>query len=524
MTMAKQRLTLQILHARAQARRFTATEAEASIVWREGDRVECDTSHPGYPGKARDGEPARGELRPLLPPVTWPELDAWASGFAGTSDEGAAHMLSQRDRLPITCGCADHWTRHIKANPPPTPEGGSMWRWVQEARAAIARRVGKPAFSIEQAAAAQGIDPATGKPDPSAQHVYNSATGLGDAISGLYAVCGLADATGRPVIYHAHSAAWLARVSHPNVYIVPKEYGQHGADLNNGEWSYVKQVQQAPTRTGAYCANLAHALRLPAFTPTRPASIDLTRANKYPGRNAVLAPFSCYSSREWPAAKWCALAGQLVAEGYHVHAIGSAQQAGQLADALGDATVTRHVGLAPAHVINLMLAAEVVVANDSGPAHVGGLLGVPTICVHAGSLPHGFLFDLAPSVVSITGVSPVSRSDHSPHTLARIQVDAVTAAIAGKGTAAAVVEVAVPIDQWPEPAKYIYGFRQPGETGLGDTIAAQLPTADRTFRRAMSRLRISCACDIRQKQFNERFAYTIGCEPIVPQPAASHVG
>lgn len=100
------------------------------------------------------------------------------------------------------------------------------------------------------------------EPPPDAIHVHHTANGLGDAICGLYAVCGLADATGKHVVYHSHSAEFLKRAKHPNVTVVPIEFGARGPDMNDGMIGYYRQVAKAPSRVSAYCENLANALTL----------------------------------------------------------------------------------------------------------------------------------------------------------------------------------------------------------------------------------------------------------------------
>lgn len=79
----------------------------------------------------------------------------------------------------------------------------------------------------------------------------------------------------------------------------------------------------------------------------------------------------------------------------------------------------------PAEIVDLILGAAVMIANDSGMAHPGGLLGVPTIAVHVGGLPNDYLFTMAPSVHSVITEGPLWRADANYGALASITADRV---------------------------------------------------------------------------------------------------
>jgi len=103
---------------------------------------------------------------PRPPRVTWDELNRWAQTFVGTARDATLHLGDLSPRISADgCSCESHWLAYLYEHPIERADNGYLWRWVQEARAAVARRVGKPVFTVEQAAAAQGINPDTGKPD-----------------------------------------------------------------------------------------------------------------------------------------------------------------------------------------------------------------------------------------------------------------------------------------------------------------------------------------------------------------------
>lgn len=116
--------------------------------------------------------------------------------------------------------------------------------------------------------------------------------------------------------------------------------------------------------------------------------------------------------------RWVELAESL-APSVSVVVIGSGRDDARLRAGF-PAGVQIHCGEPPDWVCQLLLGSECVVGNDSGIAHLCGLLEVPCIAVHAGTLPHEFLFDMAPSVRSVVGDGVKQRSDHSPGLLASI--------------------------------------------------------------------------------------------------------
>jgi O-methyltransferase len=265
-------------------------------------------------------------------------------------------------------------------------------------------------------------------------HVHHSATGLGDAIGGLYAVCGLADATGKPIIYHAHSAKWLYRVAHPGVTIVPIEEGREGPDINGGDEGYRRQIQSAATRVTDYCGNLAQALGIAPFAAARPRQIDRAIGNRVIGEKyVVLSPFGTHGSRDWPRDKWRELGGVLRDQNIRVIPIGASRHAEILKSTFnGLGGVSWFWGQSPEWVIDLVSGASCVIGNDSGVAHLAGLLGVPALAIHAGCLPHPFLYDMSPSVESITAGEDLPRSDHNSIALGKVPVAAVYKTLAAK--------------------------------------------------------------------------------------------
>jgi hypothetical protein len=61
---------------------------------------------------------------------------------------------------------------------------------------------------------------------------------------------------------------------------------------------------------------------------------------------------------------------------------------------------------------------------------------------------------------------------------------------------------------WPRLARWIARRRQPGDRGVGDTLARILaPLGGDTFKRWTQRIGAECGCAARQAELNRRFPY-----------------
>lgn len=399
-TLAEHRSTLEAIHP--------------AVVSVESTHAVINTAHPAWI------TPAPAETMPPDPRWRWREIDWRSSQPVIDPDRELQWIASLANGLSGPCKCREHWAAAMEATPPTIETPERYWRWYVDRRNDINIRNGKPRLSYEAAAAAR----------PIWLHCTPSCSGIGDVVCGLYMACGLADATGRPVVLRHWHPAWVARASHPGVIVESIDYGARGVDYSAGWDGYHCQIATAASRSVAYCDNVAAAFNLAPFKPRRPG-VDRRIKTKVPsGRYVVLAPFANYAVRGWPSDRWRQLAKDLVAAGLAVHAIGSHDQQSALAQTFGEVTgVTWHYGRPVQVLTDLMLASACTVANDSGIAHVAGLLSVPTVAVHAGSLPHSFLFDLAPSVLSVTADFPVDRSAANEPALRSIGVDRVLAAV-----------------------------------------------------------------------------------------------
>lgn len=395
---------------------------ETAIIERTAEGVWLDADHPGWSRatklRARDKvDPSNWGTQ------LWADLHRWANETE-LSVRAINHWLGAFANR-VKCGdCRNHWRQLVKANPPPTGDRDKLQAWTYQRHHDVNIRIGKPTRLWQDAAKQWGwpVYP------EGAVHVWENSTGLGDAVCGLYAVCGLADVIAKPVVFHAHSSRFINRASHPGVTIIETSQHKQGVDLSGGARGYNLQIAKSETRVSHYCETLAVHFRIPAFEPRRPANIDTSVKSENPSGNyIVLSPFSAFSSREWPGNKWAELSRRIKTAGYLPVVVDSD---GQRAPSVFAGTPAIWVyGRTPSGVDDLLLGAKLVVGNDSGIVHLAGLLGVPAVAVHAGSMPHDFLFRLSPTVTSVTAGGDLPRSDHNTTALRGIAVDAVEAAI-----------------------------------------------------------------------------------------------
>lgn len=111
------------------------------------------------------------------------------------------------------------------------------------------------------------------------------------------------------------------------------------------------------------------------FPPARPGD----RAHPL----VVIHPGATDLRRRWPASKFAELAAACAADGSQVVLIGDRSEQGlaaEIADSAASAAVRSLAGaLDMAGLVALLVDADVVVANDSGPRHLAQALGVPTV-------------------------------------------------------------------------------------------------------------------------------------------------
>ena len=236
------------------------------------------------------------------------------------------------------------------------------------------------------------------KIDSNVVSFHLSASGIGDTVCGIYAACGLAKA-GHQVEYQAKNTAWLQGISYPGLKIIQEIATPFDANAN-----YIQQIKESfyrrvESRPDWYIKNIAMAYGVADCKPSRPnvAKPDPVIDGKY----VVLAPFSSHDSRDWSSNHYRRLAIGLQKQGIRVIAIGSPKQTERLNLAFYGLDITKLSDKPPQWVSALVANAAVVVGNDSGMVHLGGLYGAPTICIQSQFDP-SYLFMCGDSIECIT--------------------------------------------------------------------------------------------------------------------------
>ena len=246
----------------------------------------------------------------------------------------------------------------------------------------------------------RGCDACPDYRPPSALHL-SAARGIGDAVSGLYAACGLASALQEPVTYHCHHPAWLSGVSHP--WLTIATHVPVGADVFDDYDGELRAANAGtcPSRVQWYCDRAAASLRVPAFSGRRPSTVVRPEPVVEPGY-VLLAPFSAHNLRQWPAQNWTRLARDLSDAGRRVVATSGPGDGGRMVQMFSRIPgVECHAGKPVPWVISLVANAGRVYGNDSGLVHLAGLHGVPAVAVMT-HLKASFVFgDTAPSVQGV---------------------------------------------------------------------------------------------------------------------------
>lgn len=221
---------------------------------------------------------------------------------------------------------------------------------------------------------------------------YLSALGIGDAVCGMYAACGIAD-NGFNVAFHTRHGDWLSAVKHPNVRVCQEDNFFADANLD-----YAGQLRsgQSSSRPNWYIKNLRRFYELPDCEAKRPQSI-LSYAKEQ--KIAVIAPSSIWAIRSWNADRWTELSNLLKRSGYLVTIVGSGKNQEQI-------PADRILWNRPAsEVLQAIGSATILFGNDSGMVHVAGLLGTPAVAV-LGPTTRDFVFDCSDSVVGIASDMP----------------------------------------------------------------------------------------------------------------------
>ena len=107
------------------------------------------------------------------------------------------------------------------------------------------------------------------------------------------------------------------------------------------------------------------------------------------GRRVLVFPDVVFAVRRWPHTRFISLTEQLLEEGCDVRMVLPGTPHPDYPRAIGNLSITE--------AIHLVATADLVVGNDSGPAHIAGTLDVPCVAV-CGPTPPRLFFEHTPSV------------------------------------------------------------------------------------------------------------------------------
>jgi hypothetical protein len=202
---------------------------------------------------------------------------------------------------------------------------------------------------------------------PEGELTVMRADGLGDAILGLLACPGSGT--------YACAASAIPFVMLFDGYDrLADERGIRGGDrLNDGAAPYAAECRDRG-RNPRYLRYAANAGRRGRLRMPRLRDRDAIAAKGKPYAGAiVLAPFSCDPRRQWSLPHWQTLEAELIAAGYRVVILTQSAASGFRSEQL--------IAPAPEAMAGALLRAACVVGNDSGPAHLSGVLGTPTVVI-----------------------------------------------------------------------------------------------------------------------------------------------
>lgn len=70
----------------------------------------------------------------------------------------------------------------------------------------------------------------------------------------------------------------------------------------------------------------------------------------------------------------------------------------------------------------------------------------------------------------------------------------------------------MPREKWPLAVRVVARLAQPGENGVGDTLA-RLIVGGEKFKRLMKRVGVDCGCAVRQRHLNALYGYATQTQP-----------
>jgi ADP-heptose:LPS heptosyltransferase len=189
---------------------------------------------------------------------------------------------------------------------------------------------------------------------------------------GMCAAFSLEKHLGRKVIFYNCKSdfvsLWMGHRSRPMKKVEP-----NSVDVNGGNINDIHRQSLNRPRIDLYKSRIAEGLEIPTVLP--PLQKELPDA---PVFDVCIFPFAQWGYRTWPLEKWHIVAESLVKRGVNVAMI---------------IPPNRGVPESPSYpviqefnirkVLKMISNAKLVISNESGPAHMAGILGVDCLIVGA---------------------------------------------------------------------------------------------------------------------------------------------
>jgi len=205
--------------------------------------------------------------------------------------------------------------------------------------------------------------------------VTMSQHGIGDIICGMYVIAGAQKANPEAIIrYYTHKPDWAGLMDGIEALDIKKMCGVN--NVKNFCYDYKGELRAKAVRKDWYSKVLNVKPAVPKLRNIKGIETPIHAQKPY----VVIAPFAAWQQREWPLTHYMHLEVKLQKAGYKTVIIGDAGQQRKLRKNFSGACFW---GQSPQAVCNLILHSQCVIGNNSGIAHLGGLLGVPTVAVHA---------------------------------------------------------------------------------------------------------------------------------------------
>jgi len=222
---------------------------------------------------------------------------------------------------------------------------------------------------------------------PAAVHMSQTELGIGDILCSMYGVYGYWLAHGGPRIrlFLRDHFEWLSALAIPQLEVLPYRVEDENLiqfRLGDDEAGYRAKL------SGGHAPKQWYADKLGVAPAAPPLNLDLLspRPEGFERPYVIVAPYATRINRTWEIHNWRLLARRLGEAGYEVIALDAPHQPERCAAVGG-----RYFwGQPPLWTLRLCWHASLIISNDSGLAHVGGLLDRPTLVLLSQQDPAAF--------------------------------------------------------------------------------------------------------------------------------------